>query len=155
MNPALRVGALAAPVAVLAAGAGLLLWSGSGGGESHAAKLTVRDAYVREPANPAEAAAYFTIANTGGDDTLTGVTTSTGHASMHTTNGSLMVALSSAPVPAHGSLDFSPGGNHLMIDDPGPLKPGTTVRLTLRFAASEPITVTAPVIGILDPAPGQ
>jgi hypothetical protein len=150
----LKAGALAAPVAVLAAGAALLVWSG-GDAEARAAKLTVSDAYVREPANPAEAAAYFTIANTGGaDDSLTAVTASTGHASLHTTNGAKMVALTSAPVPAHGSLDFSPGGNHVMIDDPGPLKPGTSVRLTFAFAASTPITVTAPVIGITDPAPG-
>lgn len=150
-----RTAALAAPVAVLAAGAGLLLWSGSDA-EAHAAKLTVSGAYVREPANPAEAAAYFIIANSGGaDDTLTAVTSSTGHASLHTTNGPRMVTLSSAPVPAHGGLDFSPGGNHLMIDGPGPLKPGTTVRLTFTFAASAPITVSAPVIGIADPAPGR
>ena len=150
----LRVGALAAPVAVLAAGAGLLLWSGGDVGTA-SAKLAVSAAYVREPANPAEAAAYFTITNKGGgDDMLTAITASTGHATMHTTNGARMVTLSSAPVPAHGSLDFSPGGDHLMIDDPGPLKPGTTVRLTFTFAASGPITVSAPVIGILDPAPG-
>jgi periplasmic copper chaperone A len=158
VNLPLKAGALAAPVAVLAAGAALLLWSG-GGAEArsaHSAELTVRGAYVREPANPDEAAAYFTIANGGGaDDRLTAVASSTGHASLHTTNGPKMVALSSAPVPAHGSLDFSPGGNHLMIDDPGPLKPGTTVRLTFTFAASAPITVTAPVIGIADPAPGS
>jgi copper(I)-binding protein len=150
-----RTGAVAAPVAVLAAGAALLLWSG-GSASARTAKLSVSNAYVREPADPAEAAAYFTIANQGGaDDTLTAVTASTGRASMHTTNGPKMVALSSAPVPAHGSLDFSPGGNHLMIEDPGPLTPGTTVRLTLTFAASAPITVTAPVIAIADAAPGR
>lgn len=152
---ALRITALAAPVAVLAAGAALLLWSG-GSASAGSARLAVSEAYVREPANPAEAAAYFTIANQGGaDDTLTAVAASTGHASLHTTNGPKMVPLSSAPVPAHGSLDFSPGGNHVMIDDPGPLKPGTTVRLTFTFAASAPITVTAPVIGIADAAPGR
>jgi copper(I)-binding protein len=155
VNLPLKAGALAAPVAVLAAGAALLLWSG-GDAEAHAAKLKVSDAYVREPANPAEAAAYFTIANDGGaDDTLTAVASSTGHASLHTENGPKMVALTSAPVPAHGSLDFSPGGNHVMIDDPGPLKPGTTVRLTFTFAATGPISVSVPVIGIADPAPGQ
>lgn len=154
LNP-LKAGALAAPVAVLAAGAALLLWSG-GDAEAHAAKLAVNNAYIREPANPDEAAAYFTIANSGGaDDTLTSVASSTGHASLHTTNGAKMVALSSAPVPAHGSLDSSPGGNHLMIENPGPLKPGTSVRLTFSFAASAPITVSAPVIGIADPAPGR
>ena len=143
-------------MAVLAAGAALLLWSGGGTAQAQAAKLTVSGAYVREPANPAEAAAYFTVDNTGGaDDSLTAVASSTGHASMHTTNGSKMVALAAAPVPAHGALDFSPGGNHVMIDDPGPLKPGTTVRLTLTFAASAPISVDAPVIGIADPAPGR
>ncbi|ACU71975.1 protein of unknown function DUF461 [Catenulispora acidiphila DSM 44928] len=155
MRLPLKAGALAAPVAVLAAGAALLVWSG-GDAEARAAKLAVSNAYVREPANPAEAAAYFTIANTGGaDDSLTAVTASTGQASLHTTNGAKMVALTTAPVPAHGSLDFSPGGNHVMIDDPGPLKPGTSVRLTFTFAASTPITVSAPVIGIADPAPGS
>lgn len=155
MRLPLKAGALALPVAVLATGAGLLLWSG-GDAEAHSAELAVSGAYVREPANPDEAAAYFTIANKGAaDDTLTSVASSTGRASLHTTNGAKMVALSSAPVPAHGSLDFSPGGNHLMIDDPGPLKPGTSVRLTFTFAASAPITVSAPVIGITDPAPGQ
>lgn len=155
MRLPLKAGALAAPVAVLAAGAALLVWSG-GDAEARAARLAVSNAYVREPANPAEAAAYFTIANTGGaDDSLTAVTASTGHASLHTTNGAKMVALTTAPVPAHGSLDFSPGGNHVMIDDPGPLKPGTSVRLTFTFAASTPITVTAPVIAIADPAPGS
>jgi copper(I)-binding protein len=155
MRPPLKAGVLAAPVAVLATGAGLLLWSGSDA-EARSAELAVSGAYVREPANPQEAAAYFTIANKGGaDDTLTAVTSSTGHASLHTTNGAKMVALSSAPVPAHGSLDFSPGGNHLMIENPGPLKPGTSVRLTFSFAGSAPITVSAPVIGIADPAPGR
>ncbi|GAA1957861.1 copper chaperone PCu(A)C [Catenulispora subtropica] len=154
MRPALKAGAVAAPLAVLAAGAGLLLWSG-GDAAAGTAKLAVRDAYVREPANPSEAAAYFTIGNTGrAEDTLTEVTASTGRASMHTTNGPKMVALSAAPIPARGSLDFSPGADHVMIDDPGPLRPGTTVRLTFRFATSAPITVDAPVIGIGAPAPG-
>lgn len=154
MRTPLKFGAVAAPVAVLAAGAGLLVWSGSDASAS--AKLAVGDAYVREPANPAEAAAYFSIGNTGrADDSLTGVTASTGRASLHTTNGSKMVALTTAPIPAHGRLDFSPGANHLMIDDPGPLKPGAKVRLTFQFAKSAPITVDAPVIGISDPAPGR
>jgi copper(I)-binding protein len=151
------VGAVAGPVAVLAAGAGLLLWSG-GDAEagSGAAKLAVRDAYVREPASPAEAAAYFRVENSGrSDDTLTGIDASAGRASLHATNGSKMVALTTAPVPAKGSLDFSPGAAHVMIDDPGPLKPGATVRLTLRFAKSAPITVDAPVIAIGAAAPGD
>ncbi|WP_194925170.1 copper chaperone PCu(A)C [Catenulispora pinisilvae] len=155
MNLPLKVGALAAPVAVLAAGAALLVWSG-GSASAGAAQLKINDAYVREPANPDEAAAYFTIANDGGTaDTLTKVASSTGQASLHETVGPKMVALASASVPAHGTLDFSPGGSHLMIDDPGPLTPGTKVRLTFTFAASAPITVTVPVIGIADPAPGQ
>ncbi|NUR29442.1 MAG: copper chaperone PCu(A)C, partial [Catenulispora sp.] len=134
---------------------GLLLWSG-GDAAAGTAKLTVRDAYVREPANPAEAAAYFSIGNTGrAEDTLTAVTASTGRASLHTSNGPKMVALATAPIPARGRLDFSPGANHVMIDDPGPLRPGGTVQLTLRFAKSAPITVDAPVIGISDTAPGQ
>ncbi|NUP50593.1 MAG: copper chaperone PCu(A)C [Catenulispora sp.] len=150
MRAALKVGA---PAVVLAAGAGLLVWSGDA--EAGTARLAVRDAYVREPANPAEAAAYFRIGNTGrADDTLTAVTAGTGRASMHTSNGPKMVALGSVPIPARGSLEFSPGGGHVMIDDPGPLKPGGTVRLTFRFAKSAPISVDAPVIGIGAEAPG-
>lgn len=157
MRTALRVGAIAGPAAVLAAGAGLLLWSGADAeAGSGSAELAVRDAYVREPANPAEAAAYFRIDNSGrADDTLTAVSASTGRASLHASNGPKMVALTTAPVPARGSLDFSPGAGHVMIDDPGPLKPGAMVRLTLRFAKSAPITVDAPVVAIGATAPGE
>ena len=56
---ALKAGAPDAPVAVLAAGVALLLWSGCDA-EAHTAKLAVSGAHIREPANPAEAAAYFT-----------------------------------------------------------------------------------------------
>ncbi|OLE26755.1 MAG: hypothetical protein AUG49_07335 [Catenulispora sp. 13_1_20CM_3_70_7] len=153
-RPPLKAGAVAIPLAVLVAGAALLLWSG-GDAAARTAKLTVTGAYVREPANPDEAAAYFSIGNTGrADDTLTAVTSSTGRASLHTTNGPKMVTLSTAPIPAGGRLDFSPGANHLMIDDPGPLKPGVTVRLTFDFAKSAPITVDAPVIAISATVPG-
>jgi copper(I)-binding protein len=155
MRAPLKVGAVAVPLAVLATGAALLLWSG-GDAAARTAKLTVTGAYVREPANPAEAAAYFSIGNTGrAGDTLTAVSSSTGHASLHTTNGPKMVALSTAPIPAAGRLDFSPGANHVMIDDPGPLKPGAKVRLTFGFAKSAPITVDAPVIAIGAAAPGD
>lgn len=151
----LKAGAMAVPLGVLAAGAALLLWSG-GDAAARTAKLTVTGAYVREPANPAEAAAYFSIGNAGrADDTLTAVSSSTGRTSLHTTNGPKMVTLATAPIPAGGRLEFAPGAGHLMIDDPGPLKPGTKVRLTFDFAKSAPITVDAPVIAISAAAPGD
>ena len=163
MKAPLKAGALAGSVAVGATGAALLLWPGPGssakadasGGPAGAPKLTVSGAYVREPANPNVAAAYFSVRNTGGvGDELTGVRTSTaGPAEMHADSGSRMTALVSPRVPAGGSLSFQPGADHVMLMDPGPLKPGDHVTLTLDFAKSGAITVDAPVIAIDQAAP--
>lgn len=155
-----RAAALAASALVAAAGA-LLLVNGatSGAGAAPAPSgpphETVTGAYVREPASPDVAAAYFSVRNTGGaEDTLTSIATSTaGTATMHTEDGSRMTALVAPRIPAGGRLDFQPGANHVMITDPGPLKAGDHVRLTLTFADSPPLVVDAPVIGIGQEAP--
>jgi copper(I)-binding protein len=158
----LRAAARAAAAVVAGAGALLLANAASSGASSSASSgagtaphESVTGAYVREPASPDVAAAYFTVHNTGGaEDTLTGVAASTaGTASMHSDDGSRMVDLVAPRIPAGGRLDFQPGANHVMLTKPGPHKAGDTVRLTLTFAESPPVVVTAPVIGIDQEAP--
>jgi copper(I)-binding protein len=68
-------------------------------------------------------------------------------------SGTRMAPLVSPRVPAGGALDFQPGANHVMLMNPGPLKAGDHVTLTLAFAQSAAVTVDAPVIGIDRPAP--
>lgn len=158
MGVPFRAAALAA--SALVAGAGVLLLTeaspsgarAASGGPPHE---TVTGAYVREPASPDVAAAYFSVRNTGGaEDALTSVATSTaGTASLHTEDGSRMAALVAPRIPAGGSLAFEPGANHVMITNPGPLKAGDTVRLTLTFANSPALVIDAPVIGIGQEAP--
>ena len=162
MKATLKAGAIAGSVAVGAAGAALLLWPGADPAKGAATasspttpRLTVSGAYVREPANPNVAAAYFSVRNSGGvSDELTAVTASTaGKAEMHADAGTRMAALVAPRVPAGGALDFQPGANHVMLVNPGPLKPGDHLTLTLAFGKSAPVTVDAPVIAIDQPAP--
>jgi copper(I)-binding protein len=133
--------------AALGAGCG----SGGGAGPRSAAAISVSDAYVVEPAGDT-AAAYFTLHNAGGeDDRLVGVQSDAApvamlHESQIDANGvATMGPLERAVVPAHGSLTFEPGGRHVMLDHVRPLHAGDHVQLTLTFASTGPLTVTAPV----------
>jgi copper(I)-binding protein len=159
-------GSVVVAVAVGATGVALLLWPGASPGAEASAggagaktsgppKLSVSGAYVREPANPDVAAAYFTVRNSGGaPDELTRVTTSAnGTAELHASEGGKMGALVTPRVPAGGTLGFQPGAYHVMLMNPGPLKAGDRVKITLVFETSAPITVDAPVVGLAETAP--
>lgn len=119
--------------------------------------IVVSGAYVREPASPDVAAAYFTVYNTTGTaDALTSVVSGAGEdAVLHAdTNGSMTVTAGGLPVPAHSSVTLSPGKGHVMIEHLlGPLRPGQYVNLQLTFAKAGPVNVSAPVIAINAPAP--
>lgn len=119
--------------------------------------IVVSGAYVREPASPDVAAAYFTVYNTtGADDTLTSVATGAGEdAAVMSDAGGTMTALATGlRIPAHSSVTLKPGKYHVMIEHlVGPLKPGQFVNLQLTFANAGPINVSAPVIAINAPAP--
>ena len=57
-----------------------------------------------------------------------------------------MVEVASVDIPAGGTVEFKPGGYHLMFMDlVGTLTPGQTIDLTLTFAKAGPITVKADV----------
>lgn len=157
-----RTAAVAGSAAVGVAGAALLFWPGAGPGAKASAavdltgppRLTVSGAYVREPASPDVAAAYFSVRDSGGADRLTAVRASTpGTVELHSSSGSKMTELTAPRVPAGGRLDFQPGAYHVMLVGAGLLKPGEHVELTLEFATSAPVTVDAPVVGIDEVAP--
>jgi copper(I)-binding protein len=121
--------------------------------------IVVSGAYVREPASPDVAAAYFTVYNTTGvPDALLSVTSGAGGvAELHTYVNGVMTAVSGAvAIPAHGSLVLTTGGPHVMISKLiGTVKAGQTVTLELLFQNAGPITVSAPVLAYGTPAPGS
>ena len=144
-------------LAGLIRGAVPLAAAGGGGSASSSAgvPIVVTNAYVREPASPDVAAAYFTISNTTGtDDTLISVDSGAGkETALH--NSSMAEMTGGLRLPAHSSVTLSPGNGHVMIENLlGPLQPGQTVNLQLTFAHNIPLIVEAPVIAINAPAPG-
>ena len=99
------------------------------------------------------AAAYLTIENQGSADTLTGVRSPIGQASLHesTTDGGIarmrpIPAGEGLVVPSNGKLRLAPGGAHVMIAAlKRPLAPGDRFSLTLEFAKSADRKVTVTV----------
>ncbi|WP_408668107.1 copper chaperone PCu(A)C [Jatrophihabitans sp.] len=115
--------------------------------------IVVSGAYVREPANGINAAAYFTLSNTtDAAESLTAVTSGAGAlTTLHTDSMRQSAALT---IPARGSVTLSPGKGHVMIEKLyGPLKAGQSVNFQLTFAKSGQLLLTAPVIAVTAPAP--
>ena len=118
--------------------------------------IVVSGAYVREPANGINAAAYFTIYNTTEvPDVLTTVQSGAGaQASLHVESSGAMQDSAGLSIPARGSAALSPGKGHVMIEKLyGPLKPGQSVNFQLTFAKAGQLLLTAPVIAVTAPAP--
>lgn len=131
--------------------------AGGGTGIVGTEPIVVSGAYVREPASPDVAAAYFTIYNTTrSDDTLTSVSTGAGESAVVQIDdkATMKVLPGGLRVPAFGSVTFAPGKAHVMIEHLlGPLRAGQTVNLELQFANAGPVDVQARVIAINAPAP--
>jgi copper(I)-binding protein len=132
--------------------------TGSGVGGAATDPIVVSGAYVREPASPDVAAAYFTVYNTTGtDDTLTGVASGAGADAMimsEDSSGGMHLSAAGLRIPAHSSVTLSPGKGHVMIEHLfGTLRPGQYVNLQLTFANAGPVNLSAPVIAIRAPAP--
>ena len=149
---------LAGVVGVIALARGAVPQSAAtGGATNNSPPIVVTGAYVREPASPTIAAAYFTVFNTTGTPDLLQTVSSGAGAStvLHaTTNGVMTVVNGSVVIPAHGKVVFTPDGGHVMIQQLyGTLKPGQIVDLELDFQNAGPVIVEAPVIGIYAPAP--
>lgn len=116
--------------------------------------------YIRLGATPrTPAAAYFTLHGGPTDETLIAVGSEVAirtemHESMMAGNMSSMKPLDHVPLPAKGTLEFKPGGKHVMLFDMNPgIIPGKRVTLTFTFADGQRVTYDAKAIAAGDPAP--
>ncbi|MBX3064559.1 MAG: copper chaperone PCu(A)C [Anaerolineae bacterium] len=99
-------------------------------------------------------AAYLTIENTGdsADTLLSAATDAAGMVEIHETIVKDDVA-QMQPLPngveiaAHGKVELKPGGMHIMMMNlKHDLAPGTTIKLTLKFASGAEIALDVPVL---------
>jgi hypothetical protein len=125
-----------------------------------APKLRADHGWVRLAAVPGRpAAAYLTIHGGPEPTRLVAVASpSIGSSELHQSmkTGSMvgMRRLDGIDVPAGGEVSFAPGGNHVMLFGVSPqVKPGQTMRLSIRFEKGQPLTLDARVISAGDPAP--
>ncbi|MGV9643829.1 copper chaperone PCu(A)C [Streptomyces sp. NPDC003514] len=133
-----------APVALLA---GAVLLAGCGSGDDSAADLSVSGAYMPQPVSDSMAAGFLTVTNAGGtEDELTSVTSDIGEVTAHETVDSAMREAKDLTVPAHGTLVFRSGANHLMFEKlKRKPRQGEKVTVQLHFAESGTLTVEIPV----------
>ena len=99
-----------------------------------------------------EAAAYLQITSPA-NDRLTSIDSTEGMAMLHqsVSHGGMsgMEDLDTLALPAGHVVQLSPGGVHIMLMGlPHGLAAGGTVHLTLHFANSPPVPVTAPILPI-------
>ena len=121
-------------------------WAASG-------DLTIQDAWARPAQTGENGAAYFIIENeTLSDDTLMSVssdiaTAAEVHMSMGDANGVMSMQMQEAvAIPAGESVDFKPGGLHVMLVNlTRDLKPGDTITLTLNFKETGNVVVEVQV----------
>ncbi len=125
----------------------------SRGGRATAGDLDVTHAVIPAPPSTAEASAFMVIGNRGGTGVaFTGaLTTAADSVLIHRVVGGLMQPAMPIEVPAHGFVNFVPGGFHLMLEGlRRPLAVGDTVALQLQFGTAGPVTVRVPVLNYTD-----
>jgi copper(I)-binding protein len=124
---------------------------------AHASDIVVSGAFARASASPliTSGAIYLTIANPGPDgDRLLGASTPAAadasfHESLMADGVMKMEMRDSIEVPAGGTVEFKPGGLHIMLMGlTAPLKEGARIDLTLRFEKAGQLTVLVPVASI-------
>ena len=111
-------------------------------------RLRVTDAFLARPVTTEVAGGFLTVHNDGDRaDRLTAVRSDlAARVELHRSTDGRMREVASLPVPAHGALRLSRGGDHLMFLDLRRMpEEGETVRVELRFATSDPITLDVPV----------
>ncbi len=104
----------------------------------------VTNGWFRVLPNHLPAAGYFSLRNTGTSPILLvgARSPACGKLMLHMTHNmggmTHMMAVENVEVPPGGSVDFAPGGYHLMCTDPN-LVPGTSVAVTLNFKDGETV----------------
>lgn len=127
----------------------LLLWMPA----LASADITVEGAWVRMPPPVADTAAAYLVLNNSGDTdvNITAVEADVaGKPEFHSMSmheGMMhMQKMDAVVVPAHGSIEFSPGGDHLMLKDLNrELKAGDHVMLKLHTSDGQAVGVHAEV----------
>lgn len=126
------------------------------------AELGADKAWVRLPAVAGRpGAAYFTIRGGAQADTLLAVSTPAAlrselHETMDHQGTKSMHPAGDIAVPANGTVEFAPGGKHVMLFDVGPnVKAGGRIPLALAFASGKKLELQAQVVGAGDPPPSQ
>lgn len=122
--------------------------------------IVVKDGWVRMPATAGRpGAGYFTITGGATDQTLTGISTpAAGRVELHETMkmgaGMTMQPIAQLAVPAGKTIQFAPGGKHLMLFDiAAGAGAGKPFPLTFRFADGHEQTVQARTVLAGDPPP--
>jgi hypothetical protein len=117
-------------------------------------ELTITGQWFRLVMPSLPAAGYFTLSNaTAAPQRLVGAASPACgmlmlHKSVSANGTERMVMVPSVVVPAHGKVEFAPGGYHLMCMSPGPaMEPRQSVPVTLRLADGQTITAGFPVRG--------
>ncbi len=116
-------------------------------------QLVVQDAWARAAAAGADTAVYFTIVNrsTAADTLLSAATDAAQEAGVHqtATDASGMTGMhmvSSLAIPGGGTVQFAPGGYHVMLSSlKQALNAGDHVTVTLTFQNAGVVTVNAEV----------
>jgi copper(I)-binding protein len=135
--------------ALLAFAAPGLVSAGAASAQTSAVKgVTVSDAWVRlNPAPGRPSAGYVTLKGGTKADTLLGATAPGVRIELHSMSmdGGVMkmAKLDKVAIPAGGTANFAPGGNHLMIF--GLTGAPKTLPITLDFASGAKVTVNAAV----------
>ena len=106
-------------------------------------------------ANPGDSAAlYMELTTDGGTDRLVSARCDcAATTSLHVTEDRdgvlLMVPTESMELPAGTTVDLSPGGSHVMLEDlETPLLAGSTVEVTLGFENSPELVLEVPVVAL-------
>jgi periplasmic copper chaperone A len=119
-----------------------------------ASGLSIKDQWFRLIMPSLPAAGYFTLTNaTAAPERLVGAASPACgmlmlHKSVSKNGEESMIMVPAVAVPAHGKIQFAPGGYHLMCMSPRPaMAPGKSVPVTLRLANGETLSVSFPVRG--------
>jgi copper(I)-binding protein len=155
-----------------AAGGAPTTAAATGPGNATFGDITVRGAYIRQPAQPDIAAAYMRITNTGGQpDTLvsaySGAAKVTGLYNVPAPGTTPTAVPTGQGVPtgrgvptgpyqlaAGATLTLAEGGGYILLSQlTGPLNEGDQVSLQLTFQRSGQVLVEVPVIPLTAPTP--
>ena len=116
--------------------------------------ISLSDPWFRFITPTIPAAGYFMLSNsTAAAQTLIGASSPACgslmlHQSVTKSGVEQMIMVPKVDIPAHGTLQFAPGGYHLMCMSPAAaMRPGQSVPVTLQFDGGESLDASFPVRG--------